>query len=202
MFKHRGFNSQRKLIVDDISPIIKMKVDEYNLTKSEISQTCNDPANIGLKRETEALILSNMFLFLSSSNIRAGDLAASKLPNGLIGPNYPAYFQRFHSLFSKMFEEMVNGSFPGSVFQTPHFFSRRNPFELMTVGRIRGTIISIWNQLTFTNIPYASVQNYHYLWLKYNNLVSGDFAIYCLPIVREVFNRKTDYFMKLSQFLP
>ena len=102
-------------------------------------------------------------------------------------------------LFSpKCLKKWLMGLFRGQFFK--HLiFSRRNPFELMTVGGISGTIISIWNQLTFTNIPYASVQNYHYLWLKYNNLVSGDFAIYCLPIVREVFNRKTDYFMTLSQ---
>ena len=140
-----------------------------------------------------------MFLFIdhSSSNIRAGDLAASKFPNGIKWD-----YQTIHSLFSKMFEDMVDGPIPGSVFQTPYFFSRKNPFEYIDYIEIKGTIQRIWNQLTFTNIPYTSVQNYHYLWLKYNNLVSGDFAIYCLPIVREVFNRKTDYFMTFSQFLP
>ena len=180
MFQQKNFNSLRKLIEDKISPIIKMKVDEYNLTKSEISQTCADQANIGLKRETEAMMLSNMFLFIdhSSSYIRAGDLAASKLPNGL-NP-YFAVHQTYHSFFSKMFEEMVNGSIPGSVFQTPYFFSRRNPFEETSMDGIRGTIQSIWRQQTIAKIPYASLQNYHYLWYKYNNLVSGDFAIYCL----------------------
>ena len=184
MFQQKNFNSLRKLIEDEISPIINMKVDEYNLTKSKISQTCADQANIGLKRETEAMMLSNMFLFIdhSSSYIRAGDLAASKLPNGL---KYDvANHQTYHSFFSKMFEEMVNGSIPGSVFQTPYFFSRRNPFEktYMTNFGIRGKILSIWSQLSLTKIPYASLQNYHYLWLKYSNMVSGagDFAIYCL----------------------
>ena len=177
--------------MDEISPIIKMKVDEYNLTKSEISQTCNDQTNRGLKRETEALLLSNMFLFIdsTSSNIRAGDLAASKLPNGL-NPTY-AVHQTYHSFFSKMFEEMVNGSIPGSVFQTPYFFSRRNPFEETSMDGIRGTIQSIWRQQTIAKIPYASLQNYHYLWLKYNMVSgAGDFAIFCLHAISNCSNRR------------
>ena len=176
MFQQNNFNSLRKLVVDEISPIIKMMVDEHNLTKSEISQTCKDPENIRLKRKTEAMILSNMFLFIdsSNSNIRAGDLAASELPSGLLP--YSSFYQASHSLFSKMFEEMVNGSIPGSVFQTPYFFSRRNPFDETP----KLIIHTNWKHLTFTKIPYASLQNYHYLWYKYNNLVSEDFAIYCL----------------------
>ena len=64
MFKYSGFPSLMKFIKREISPLLSEEVLLANLTKSEINEIYNDPANEELKKKMEARLLSYFYLFL------------------------------------------------------------------------------------------------------------------------------------------
>ena len=57
----------------------------------------------------------------------AGDIAASKFLTGF-NPDSSLY-EKTHALISDLFNKMVNASIPGSVIETPNFFSHPNMME-------------------------------------------------------------------------
>ena len=118
----------------------------------------------------EAILLSYLYLFIDSNpkatEVGAGDLATSNLKTGL---SKPPFYNSTQRLLASLYNEMVNGSLPGLVFNLPNFFF--NKFVKWP---------SFWNadknanmmMKTLKNIiPVASesVINYHYLWVSYLN---------------------------------
>ena len=57
----------------------------------------------------------------------AGDIAASKFLTGF-NP-YSSLYEKTHALISDIFNKMENASIPGSVIETPNFFSHPNMLE-------------------------------------------------------------------------
>ena len=179
MFKYRNFNNLKRFMTNEVTPFISKKVEEYNLTKSEISSACNDPKNTILKKEMEAMILSYMYLFLDTvSYLGAGDLAASELPTGLSSRS--VYYEETHGLLSQIFKELTNGTIPGSIFETPQFFTfpDRFTYQQIEIGQ-KGLINKMKNVLNFIDLPYESLRNYHYLWYTYNKSPKEKFILIC-----------------------
>ena len=74
LFKIMSFSPLLKFMKKEISPLIALKIKEYNLTKTEISSACTDLKNKQLKSKIEAMILSFLYLFIdeNTSVIGAG----------------------------------------------------------------------------------------------------------------------------------
>ena len=113
-----------KLMKREIMPLVNQKTKEQNLTKSEISSVCNDFVNEKMKKEMESVILSFLFLALQNKDpkIGTGDIVASRFRTGLTDEMSGIYLDT-NTIFTKIFNEMVNGSLPGSIFQIPKFFA-------------------------------------------------------------------------------
>ena len=74
MFKFIHFSQLLNFMKKEISPLIALRIKEYNLTKTEISSTCTNLKYGKLKSEMEAMILSFLYLFIdeNTSVIGAG----------------------------------------------------------------------------------------------------------------------------------
>ena len=180
-----SFNDLRLLIVNEVTPVINKKITEKNLTKSEISSTCQNKENEELKHKMEAMILSYMYLFLDKKayKIGAGDLAASKFQTGL--SERDALYTSTHTLLSKIFNKMVNGSIPGSIFETPNFFTIPSEYEKKIMeSDIRSYYIIYSKMLRLFNVSDGSMRFYQFLWFSYlSNTI--EVAIYCIHALRD-----------------
>ena len=142
-----------------------------------------------IKDEMKALILSYLWLFIQQDGkeIGPGDLLTSKLDTGFSPEDDDYYYLTQDSFYdyehfaflSKLFIQMMNGSVPGSMIDTQHFFSVLNGHE--DKPSLKGLLTSsdpepnegffhykLKEELKFTNITKESLENYHYLWYFYN----------------------------------
>ena len=114
-----------KLIKRAVTPLVNEKTKEHNLTKSDISSVCNNFDNEKMENEMQSEILSFLFLAINGQvdpRICAGDIVASRFRTGLLDEMSGIYLDT-NTMFTKIFNEMVNGSLPGSIFKIPKFFA-------------------------------------------------------------------------------
>ena len=110
----------------------------------------------------------------------AGDLASSKFQTGLNMRSI--LYEKTHSLLTNMFNELVDDSIPGSIFETPIFFA--NPTK-ETVEALKYNTEKIYDtdkalrnmqlKINFLNISFETFRNYHFLWYAYNNFEGKEF---------------------------
>ena len=182
LFKIRDFQPLMKFLKTEIYQTITNKVEETNLTKTEISLVCNEKTNQQLKTEMEARILSFLFLFMDveKTDIGAGDIASSKFRTDLHPGEYS--YTKTHTLLTSIFNEMVNGSMPGSIFETPKFFSNLDDYTNDQFKSNKNHESIVWNmqsKLGLLNIPYETLHNYHLLWYTYNFIEDRKFVLFC-----------------------
>ena len=179
LFKFKGFSSSMKFIKNEISPAIMNKIKENNLTKSEISSSCNNKLHI----EKAASILSFLYLFIDHTipDIGPGDIA-SKFKTSLNrqdGQKQTALYGDTHNLFTKIFTEMTKGSLPGSVFETPKLFL--DPTTIKEEIDVWWTYkMNYESKLGFLNISLETFITYQLLWYSYNHVTDGKYTTYCV----------------------
>ena len=82
-------------------------------------------------------------------------------------------------MFTKIFNDLVNGSLPGSIFLMSNFFitpeNIGKDLYFQSSSKIKNTLKSLF----LTDITYESLRNYHYLWYAFNNNMKT-FTIFCL----------------------
>ena len=187
MYKFNYFPDLQNVIRKQVSPMIKNVVSEQNLTRSDISESCNDEKNIDYKTEMEALLLSYIYIFQDGRNsgVGAGDLATSSLETRLSRGKYtkppiPEYIST-HTLLTNMYNAMVNGSLPLSVFDFPSFFVLPDKTFMLKEWKDEHEmkVRKMKNRLELLNIPDEAVRNYHYLWDTFSNS-KENFTLYCL----------------------
>ena len=107
-----------------------------------------------------------------------GDIAASKFQTGLSEGD--ALYASTHTLLTNIFNEMVNGSIPGSIFETPQFYIIPDEFEKMILeAEMRYYYIKYAKLLRLFNISYGTMRFYQFLWFSYINN-QKTVAIYCI----------------------
>ena len=175
LYKFTGFRDLRNVIRNQVGPIIKGAVAKYNVTKSEILKVCNDLKNQDIKTEMEAMLLSYMYLYIDTGAISlgAGDLAtgpfASGLNRGKPGSDFNHYYLATHTLLTQMYNEMVNGSLPLSVFEFPTFFTLPDNAYFEYKEETNEVVAIVNNKIELLNMNDESMRNYHYYWYSYNN---------------------------------
>ena len=187
LFKYKRFKDLMSSMKRELTPIIKKMTNEQNLTKSEISSVCSDPTRKELKEKIQAMILSYLFMFLEKElEIGAGDIAASasNFPTGLSN-RHSSYFESSNIMLTNMFNDLVNGSLPGSIFHMSNFFitpDKNAETSTSTSGRIykeaSNKIGNTLKMLFLTDISFESLRNYHYLWYTFNNKMKT-FTLFC-----------------------
>ena len=168
MYKYEGYNDLLKFLKRKVSPLIEEKYSSMNITKSEMIAIYNGPKNLNLKWQIEAMILSYFYLFISKfDTIDAGDLATAGFTTGLTLPNF---YNETHPLFTKIYNDMTNGSIPGSIFDLPKFFVYQDKIQRKFIQVIKDfnndhgrTIQVIKKIIRQPNIPDMSLTYYHYL---------------------------------------
>ena len=173
---------------NQVGPIIHELSKKQNLSQSEIAAACRDANKQNIKTKMEALLVSFHYLFKSFYvDVGAGDLAT--------GPYRPHLTRDTHTLVTNMYNNMVNGSLPGSVLEFPLFFVLPNKFswrrdkiaftdlnqfihdDLFIYGEDRN-IIEINNLVNHLNFTAEAMRNYHYLWYSYIN--KRNFTLFCV----------------------
>ena len=169
---------------NQVGPIIHELSKKQNLSKSEIAAACRDANNENIKTKMEALLVSFHYLFKSFDvNVGAGDLAT--------GPYRPHLTRDTHTLVTNMYNNMVNGSLPGSVLEFPLFFVlpnnfswRRDKIDFIDLNQfiyMNGedrNIIEMNNLVKHLNFSAEAMRNYHYLWYSYIN--KRKFTLFCM----------------------
>ena len=125
MFKYKEFSPVVKNFMKTlISPVIVQAIEDENITKSDINSECRKKENGPLKTETEAFLLSYLYVFINRDNVEvgAGDIAAEDFFE------VKDYFSR---QMTSLYNSLTNGSLPSSVFRFPAWFSR-----LLTKARL------------------------------------------------------------------
>ena len=91
-----------------------------------MTKACNS-ASPKTKNMMAAILLSYVYLFLDyqATYVGAGDLAASSMKTGLYRDS--SQYVSSHTLLTKMYNDMVNGSLPVSTIEIPAFFEL--PFQ-------------------------------------------------------------------------
>ena len=172
MYKFNKFNDLKDFIKSQVGPLIQEATVYQNKTKSEISSECSDKKNKETKKKMEAMLLSYMYIFLDtkSSFLGAGDLASGPYINGLTkGYNKKVsntYYVSINTLLTDIFNNMVNGSLPVSIFEFPSYFVL--PDKHFVWKNSNEVIVFINKMLEFINIDYEASRNYHYLWNAFN----------------------------------
>ena len=190
MYKFNFFPDLMNLVRKQVGPIIKNAMSEQNLTKADVSNACKDENNMEYKTKMEALLLSYMYLFIDVKNtvVGAGDLAlaAKSLPTGLSRGDYKtpisAKYVPTHTLLTNMYNDMVNGSLPISVFDFPSFFVLPDNIFMVKEWKDeqqKWKVKKIKNKLEILDIPDEAVRNYHYLWDTFLNK-KKNFTLFCL----------------------
>ena len=175
LFKFKGFSPVKTFIKDEISPAIEKNINQNNLTKSDISSSCNDK----IQKEKAARILSFLFLFIDKevNDIGPGDIASNFQTSlkRIYGAEQTAIFESAHIGLTKIFTDMVKGSVSGSALETPtYFLDPSTNIEEIDVALARKT-----KKLGFLNISMEIFHTYQLLWYSYNHVTDGKYTRYC-----------------------
>lgn len=187
MYKYNEFRDLMNVIKRQVAPIIMEAKSHYNLSKTEVTSTCNDPKKLQDKTKIESMLLSYMFLFIDKANtgLRAGDLATSTLNTGLSQGderqgNYNSYYHSTHKLLTSMYNGITNASLPVSILEFPHFFVKPDQLLQQRINSSEVTdIVGINRIIEHINIPDETMIIYHFLWLVYNNNNIHNLTLYC-----------------------
>ena len=177
MFKYaKKFQTLKKAMKQMLTPVIEQKFSLTNITKSEKKSVCNDVSNKVVKSKNEALVLSYLYLFLTieKSHIGAGDLASSEFKTGLDVETS----DKTATKFSRIFNEMVNGSIPGSIFESPMFFVYPNE-QRINIKSINAIETNIDQLVKLLKLECKTIRDYYYLWYTFNMGENKNFTIYC-----------------------
>ena len=169
-----------KLIKRAVTPLVNEKTKEHNLTKSDISSVCNNFDNEKMENEMQSEILSFLFLAINGQvgpRIGTGDIVSSKFRTGLTDERSSDYIDT-HSRFTKIFNDLVNGSLPGSIFMIPKFFATPMNECNEKVQNAYKKYFPIKSWLILTNISdLVSIRNYYFLWYAFNK--NKSFILHC-----------------------
>ena len=114
------------------------------------------------------------FLTIEKSHIGAGDLASSEFKTGLDVETS----EKTATKFSRIFNEMVNGSIPGSIFESPMFFVYPNE-QRINIKSINAIKQNIHQLVKLLKLEYKTIRDYYYLWYTFNMEENKNFTIYC-----------------------
>ena len=183
MYKFRQFNDLKNVIKKLVAPIIKDAENKTNLTKSDIKTACNDERNKDLKIQISAMLLSYMYIFIDwkSTEVGAGDLATGPYETGLTRGKYHIPFTQYYvdtqTLLTSMYNVMVNGSLPISIFEFPTFFTLLDE-DLKVSGKADEFLVNINRLIELIDISDETIRNYHYYWSTYNSF-KNNFTLFC-----------------------
>ena len=184
MYKFRSFGEVLKNLKTVVTPLIREEVSKSNLSKSEITEACKNTENKQVETEMQAFILSYLFLFLDKyTDVGAGDLATGPFPTAFSRgkPNKPVRpgYIPIHNLLTSIYNDMVNGSLPSSIFEIPSFFVRTDKqFEWRWEYQTTKSVTVVNNMVELLNITDKSMRNYHFLWYSYFN--KENITLFCV----------------------
>ena len=116
MFKYSGYPQVILFSRKMFNSLIEDAISSENITDAEISAVCGDKQKEGIKNEIEALLLSYLYLFIDTANVRSlgpGDIAAE---------DYFILPEELHAELTMLVNNLTNATFPPSVFLFPHWF--------------------------------------------------------------------------------
>ena len=175
MFKFRNNKERDNVILNHVGEMINKTVAQQNLTKKDITESCNDQNNEEILTEMQALIVSFVYFTFHKMEVLAGDLAT--------GPYAPPLSRATHTLLTSIYNDMVSVSLPVSVLQFPQLFTKPDKyFPWLNNGLPDLYFPSVPGSMDIIELDGITVEawrNYHYLWYTYYH-EKQNFTLFCM----------------------